>query len=531
MKKGWIKRLYSGVLIVSIMVISVSGFAVATNNKESNNSLLFSISSGNGNNKIAFTPDIVDTEKRGAESFAIAPNGDFLILDTIDNQVEMYNQYGSYISTVDLPDDKNSFLDIESNSNNSFFVLNYTGDILEYKNDKIVNEYNFNLEERDHILYGLSKNKNNKIVLRSFKEGMDYEIGNSSKKLNGYDGFTSKLNSKRLDLNSGEQNISIDYSYTCIGTYPIQFTKQGERLILENEALIGNGIYVETRVSKYKDGKNIANALALPTKDYYGKIPHKYIYSTDDGNAYQLILTKNSVEIYRLGFSKVKGTNIDAKIIQNINPKDEVFIEDKVSVSMVDASTAYTNAVSMVNYSWSYNPATMKTQVTGTTAPPDYLANLTSTTTVTGIPYCWGGAFGNVSACGFVSFLTKLSQGSKAGNVESASPSYVSGTAGVDCAGFISVAYRLDKRYGTRDICLPANQLFFPISWINIQRGDIGNISGYHVWMCDYTVRGSGGEILGMYTIEATTNKPNQKAKYYSRTIGDMQSYSPYTKW
>lgn|GEM_PF-2070873 len=517
--------------ILSIGLLLSNNIYATANIQTNYSTKLFSINIGAGDGKIAYTPDVPGVEKCGPESFSISSDGTFFILDTIDNQVEIFDSKGSYLSTVNLPDEKGQFFDIEASYNNSFVVLNYNGEIFQYEDGKLINQYKYEMKENESILYGLAKDKFDKVVFRSLKDGTDNDFFSGAKK-DSYDGYIVKSSEKSMILTSDEQKINIDYSYTCAGAYPLLFTDNGERLIEENEALIGDGIYVETRVTKYKNGQKLGTALALPIKNNYDvKVPHKFINAAKDSKVYQMILKKNSVDIYQLDFSKENRSNINSNLVESIKPQNiNAPNTSVVPMAMVDRLTAWSNAVNMVNYTWTYDPSTMKTPVTSTKKPPTQLAKLTTKTSVKGIPYCWGGANGDVAACGLSSFSSALSSGSTAGNINTSSPSWVSGTAGVDCSGFISVAYRLNRHYGTKELADPNNNLFTHVSWNFISKGDIADRTD-HVWMYDYTLYDSSGNIVGYSTLESTfSGSGGEKAKYHSRKLSDAQTYTPFTK-
>jgi cell wall-associated NlpC family hydrolase len=180
----------------------------------------------------------------------------------------------------------------------------------------------------------------------------------------------------------------------------------------------------------------------------------------------------------------------------------------------------------MINLIWTYNPSTMRTADTSTTACPDWLSSYTSPISVGSIPYCWGGCYGDVSACGLTSFTNALSSYNyTAGNID-CDAGWVSGTAGVDCSGFISVAYRLSTKYNTTGLASYFTKLS---SWSSIQAGDIFDYPASHVVMYYYNVYNSSGVLTSYETLEATTSGTD-KAKEYVRTVAYIQTYySPYT--
>lgn len=82
-----------------------------------------------------------------------------------------------------------------------------------------------------------------------------------------------------------------------------------------------------------------------------------------------------------------------------------------------------------------------------------YVTNASAGSSMSGIPYCWGGMQGNQnlgSEINYTKFKTVIatSYGSNlysAGNVN-CTGNYKSGTAGVDCSGFVGCAFELTSK-------------------------------------------------------------------------------------
>lgn len=282
-------------------------------------------------------------------------------------------------------------------------------------------------------------------------------------------------------------------------------------------------IYVETRVGKYKNGKLVESALAIPTTTYSVKVPRQYVYATDNGDLYQMILLDNQVLIQELAFSKVKLTNLTKELVSQINPQS---LDQNVSIQSVSAATAVDRAMEMAHLYWWYDPSDHKTPTTSTTKPPQHLANVTEETLGIGIPYDWGGMNGidtGISGT-YINFLDGLDAGKTAGDINTSAVS--SSTVGVDCSGFISAAYQFGTKYGTSTL----NQVFKNTTWANLAKGDIGNKSGVHTWMFLWYNTNANGEKISISTYEATTDGTEDRAKFWERTWADAQTYTPMTK-
>lgn len=127
------------------------------------------------------------------------------------------------------------------------------------------------------------------------------------------------------------------------------------------------------------------------------------------------------------------------------------------------------------------------------------------------IPYMWGG----------FSSLTQFDQGLLDG--VSAGDSYTVGNGagsacavGVDCSGFVSIAWGLPVKYGTST--LPNISTAYA-SFDELLPGDIVNYAGSHVRLV-HTVNGNGSFLL----IEAAASATNWRVGYNTYTTADLQT-------
>lgn len=446
-------------------------------------------------------------------------------MDTIGQEIEVFDNQGKYQSTISLPKDK-EFFDIEITNSNSLYVLNDLGDVLQYRKGELVQQLKFEVNKQEHLTLGLFKTGPNSVVLR-YANGSEIELTSSSKSKNqGYNGYNGKKHTKGVQLTKGNLTIDVDYEYEPVGTYPLQETNSGEQLVMENEALIGNMVYVETRISKYVNGQRMESALALPTNDYAVKVPRQYVYATDNGVLYQMVLLENQIIIQEIPFSRDKRTNLSDKLIAQISPKSLNKTKQNVSILSVSKSDAVDRASDMAHLYWWYVPSDHKTATTSTTKPPQHLASATEETLGIGIPYDWGGMNGiDTGTSGtYINFEDGLDAGKTAGDINTSA--VTSSTVGVDCSGFISAAYKFGTKYGTSTL----SQVFKNTTWANLAQGDIGNKSGVHTWMFLWYNTNSSGEKISITTYEATTDGSEDRAKMWDRTWADAQTYVPMTK-
>ncbi|TKI55130.1 hypothetical protein E8L90_06500 [Brevibacillus antibioticus] len=315
-------------IIASVLGVSLtsSGTSAPVGNKVNNHAeIVLKVDVGQGSGEITYSSEeeLEDIELRGPKSFAVSGSGEFFILDTIGYQIEVYDKNGKSKQTIDLPEDK-EFFDIEINEDGNIFVLSDLGHVLQFKNGELENEYQVPVNQKRFEISGLFFNKNNEIVVR-LHDDTELSLNKGKSLLKEEPTFEVKsIDDNTVELITADQKIEVSYDYVPVETALLKSTEEGEQLIVEKEALIGEGLYVETRVGRYQDGEQIGTALAIPTKDtYYTSIPFKYLYVTKDGKAYQMITKKNSVEIYELPFTEEKKTNIDKQLLKKIQPEDK----------------------------------------------------------------------------------------------------------------------------------------------------------------------------------------------------------------
>lgn len=533
-QKNVLKTVSTGVLGLAVLASGMTAYATSADPASSTpaaNTTLFSVAVNNGAGTIAYTPRFEDYELRGPESFAVATNGDVYLLDTIDAQVEIFAKDGAHKATVTLPTDK-EFFDIELTAD-GFYVLSDTGAVLQYKGGQLVSETAVPVNAETLDLVGLYQNKKHNVVVR-YLDGSELEIATKQKYL-GHGGYVGKRTGNAIEL-QGADRIKIDYTYEPAGTQPL-VNVNGEEYVLENEAVIGASVYVETKVGTYKNGKRTGTALALPTQDYAVKVPSKHVYAAANGNVYQMVLKDGAVEIVQLGVTSAKRTHLNKQLVDRVLKGEstaQTSAAGMIGIEAVNAytrTTAYNRAYDITAYSWTFNSAN-RTPTTSTTVSPDYLASAATGFVSTGIPYCWGG-FDSLDTSSSKSYWSNfaggLAAGKDAGNIHTSGHNWISSTVGLDCSGFISAIYGFSYKFSTGMLASDPNTPFKPSSYSLLQPGDIANDAGNHVWVYISKKYDSANNLVGYYTREATISGTNDKAKYYSRSLSEAQGYVPMT--
>lgn len=185
--------------------------------------------------------------------------------------------------------------------------------------------------------------------------------------------------------------------------------------------------------------------IKIDNKDYY-RINDKFKV-TDKGEIYIASTTASFFEIKKVELNKGYINEIP-KITKEILKDDfdktsatEKFpVSTNVTLHHVYREDISGYALDYINHDW-YFKLDNKNGPTGTLIGtlPSWISALTSDQWVTGIPYCWGG-------CMTLDYYdSKIEDSWQAGNVNT-SGYYKSGTAGVDCSGFVWNCYEYDVR-------------------------------------------------------------------------------------
>lgn len=166
-------------------------------------------------------------------------------------------------------------------------------------------------------------------------------------------------------------------------------------------------------------------------------------------------------------------------------------------------------ALNMINFTWTYdsskNSIIAPLNSAYVTQPKQFIGQTISTEI--GIPYCWGGSDSLDSAsygASWTNFKDAISNGAYAGNVNAdAARGYISGTAGLDCSGFVQASYNIPGyKLSTSTLF---NKYFTKIDLSHIKHMDILNYPGNHVVIFDKW--GTFNGISGAFTYEATPDQ------------------------
>ncbi|WP_027625895.1 SH3 domain-containing protein [Clostridium lundense] len=174
----------------------------------------------------------------------------------------------------------------------------------------------------------------------------------------------------------------------------------------------------------------------------------------------------------------------------------------------ITRSTAEQRALNMINLKWTYSSdknGIIDPKYTNLITSPKQFTNVT-TAEFTGIPYNWGGqdsldSFSIDSP--WTNFLDAINKGAHAGNVNTeAGYGYISGTAGIDCSGFVQATFNIkDYKLSTSTLF---NKYFTKINLNDLKHMDILDKPCDHVVIFDKW--GTLNGVYGAFTYESTTD-------------------------
>ena len=213
------------------------------------------------------------------------------------------------------------------------------------------------------------------------------------------------------------------------------------------------------------------------------------------GEVFQMTVDATSINIFKLG--KQTGVSMaDVCLLgREVDGISSMAVTPYASYKTMSTSTIRTRMDTYKNLSWVYNST--KNSNTSVTADPSKVSQpgwITQNAdgknhTLSNVPYCWGGWNAE-------SYVSNINNGKYAGNVTTTAPGYVSGTVGMDCSGYVSVAFDLPYKHGTSTL----SSCFTQISNTgNVQAYDILNKSGSHVMIVVRTYMQNGVRYVDTY--------------------------------
>lgn len=224
-----------------------------------------------------------------------------------------------------------------------------------------------------------------------------------------------------------------------------------------------------------------------------------------EGTLYHLNNTQLTVEILKIKDNEVP-LPYQAKPLKFLaSTKTSMKTDNNLTRTSISRSSIIANATSFhTGFSWSCTSANLAPLANWT--KPRYI---NAAGNYTCMPYCWGG-FSTTT-----SFTNGLQNGGRVGNINSASSSWVSGTYGLDCSGYISRCWGLATKYGTWTI----QDVSTEIDISDLLQGDaLVDYDAHIVLFNGYTQYGD----FDLY--ECTTLNGYDRVAHTTRTVSSMAS-------
>ncbi len=213
-----------------------------------------------------------------------------------------------------------------------------------------------------------------------------------------------------------------------------------------------SGSLLMTKCVVKSDNENVTSYLGLLPD--MGGINRGSVQVDAQGKVYQLVVDEDRVSVYEL-------VECDREQLGTYQQNNKQVLSSGTAGEASGAESVYAVCKPMSretirermetyrNLIWTFN-SSKNSNLSVTAAPervkqPDWLTALADGQDhrVVGVPYCWGGWNAET-------FVEHINNGKFAGNVCTPDDSgYVSGTVGMDCSGYVSVAFDLPSHCGT----------------------------------------------------------------------------------
>lgn len=457
----------------------------------------------NGNLSII---DKIDQERKSAESFCSA-DGKFYILDAIQKKVLIFKDK-NFEKTISLNIENPLDLIV---SNNKLYILDNTHSVYELSLDgEIEGKKTLNLG--NEINPKLSKDNNGDVYVSNIKvtdgDSIDFPFGYKLEP-------SSKDKSKFVNLVNSKENktIEIPFSHENGGANILTSDKDGNVYVLVKDISIGQKIdFYQRTIYKVNSSGDILGKYIIPNEASYTST-YSNISIDEEGNIFYMYTDNDSVKIYNLESG-------DESVLSKLEALANDVLNSKVKA--ISRQEAQSRAYQMAELNWHYTKS-RNGNTTSVTELPDQLKNVVDSAE-TGIPYNWGGLDGLDSSSNpgaWSNFLDAINKGALAGNVY-CSGGYKSGTAGLDCSGFVQNVLKIPgDKLGTWTL----QQYLTPIRYDELKNMDILLDVAEHVVFFQSWLYDANGGRIGANTIEETggnNDGTGQKSKKYYRTLDEL---------
>lgn len=519
------KRILAFILAICAMFGLISTASAAKIEKSASDTIL----------SIDASDMVIDGEEvktEGPQSFFVRDERNMYILDTVNSKVRHYTE-GRLVESISI-DVNCNMLDLYV-VEGKYYILTEENEILQTDwKGKIqkrfdLNPYarnislNFSGEIIDREIYPETIVVDETQLIVNYEDGAKVNIP-----LNESVEFVAKksdiqrvpstyaIEAKSNSIVLGNQKIKSDF--TIADVKPVAMNRAETAVFTCELGSSINGNVTSNRVF-FMNGDNVKSFVQLEEQPEL--VPNKMFQAKDSGHVYQMVLENGRINVIKLK-EQTNYTVQPAQMQKAYKPailEEEPIVEEQrassgtISPMAVSVSTARQNAIDMYLYKWTYKPALNGKNKPQGVVQPKFLQGVTKDTSFTGIPYCRGGSQGKSVTYQKVTFAQALAKGYYAGNATGGN--YVGNTTGLDCSGYVSVAFKLGKKYSTRSLVSNSGP-FVQVTDGTIKKMDILNKAGSHVAIhADTTL--SGGKTYFLIYEETTKDFLDRKV---DRAVG-----------
>ncbi len=514
--------LWLGLAMMITVQAPVSASVPATDSAGGEDSIALKIGIGSGPGQVGYSKSMQGGGE-GPEAFAVS--GDTIyVSDNVNKRVNVYVG-GEFKS--EIPTEQSHYIRSLVAAKDNLYLMDYDGgkiDVMSVQGDYLKSVF-LPQPMSGYAMQKLYKNREGTVYL-SYNDdsySIDDLANGKAVKNAGYiaDSRTSyslkRDKSTAVVQSSGSSSIEL-HAAELLGSAQILNADDKGGLLMELFDQVNTSkVAGEYTVRKYVQNK-LAAISPISLDNYYFS-PNMVLESTEQGELYQIQCFQDSVLIVKKGFLDPSQFSSKIALIKNSAQAYDQAAQAAEPSSIGLAATApngrtttQSNANSLSSLAWTYNSTNAVNPDSSNVTTPDYLVGVSKPSSQTGIPYAWGGFDGitTKSSSAWTSFADAMSKGKFAGNVNTGTAGWQSGTAGFDCSGFVASAAGFTSKLSTTN--LASSTYTAAVSAADILIYDLYVKSGDHVLF--YT--GDNGT-TAINSREATTTG-DDKTKAYSRT-------------
>lgn len=500
------------------------------------NEILFSIPvgdngihySGNGN------PDILPG---GPMALAVAPDGTFWIIDTVDNQLLHFNSKGDLLNKLAIGDTVISGGDIEVTAAEIWVLdmaLNQPKIVRLSFDGKVLDTYI--LPEGFHRkdgLTGIALGNDGSILVEQeggIKVTRFISPSNEIKQetLDGYEflgkaysfqpgNLKSAKDSSHGYISVGNMQINVNVANNLGSLSILHIYTDGSFLVEVQEMVINGAIQVDQKVYRYDAFGNLTGMARIPLVDQYIPVLHS-IAVGPDGKVYTLITKIDHGEVQKLTFGTTLSPILATPEGEEENETAPRWLDTtepcRSRSAMLSVASEYYNNITNLD---SYHINDPSHECDTRTKPP----NLTIPGNYSSVPYAW-----NMwdTIVDYEDFMSLPYNHFFAGDIDDPNSNCARG---IDCSGLVSRAWDLVDKFGTCSLETISDPLGVG-AFYKLQPGDIVNrCSTTPRYTVIFVMFGNDGSGQGMYGYESTITTDAYGVDFTFRRFDTLSAYNP----